>query len=175
MPRRERRLEPTSDPSLLVMKPTVYIETTVISYLTARASKDQLVSGHQDVTRDWWDSHRVDFDLFTSQLVLREASVGDPDAASRRLELARALRLLAITPESVDLAEQFVRERFLPREALADATHIALATVHGMDYLLTWNCRHIANAQVRRAIEIYCADLGLQAPTVCTPEELLGE
>lgn len=146
-----------------------------ISYLTSRPSRDLLVAAHQSVTHDWWETHRCNFGLLSSELVVAEARLGDPDAARRRLVMIGDLPFVTLTPEALELARLFVRHAFLPREAMADSTHIALAIVHGLDYLLTWNCRHIANALVRASIGAFCADRGLRSPTVCTPEELIGE
>ncbi len=157
------------------MKSKVYIETSVASYLTARMSRDLIVAGHQQITQEWWDKRKGDFDIYVSQLVVREAGGGDPDAAQRRLSVLENIRSLEMNQQVIELANAFVRERALPTTAAEDAVHIAVATVHEMDYLLTWNCKHIANAEIRKAINKACRKAGYTVPTICTPEELLGD
>ena len=156
------------------MKPRVYLETSVVSYLLARPSRDLVVAAHQQVTREWWEERRDSFQLYVSQMVIHEASAGDPASARRRLEELAGFPLLALTEEAEALARDLIERGPLPRQAVEDALHIALATVHGMDYLLTWNCRHIANAQMRGAVNSVCALRGYDPPVICTPEELMG-
>jgi hypothetical protein len=155
------------------MKPRVYVETTIPSYLTAWPSRDLIRAAHQQITREWWDARRGDFDLFVSQLVVEECEAGDPDAAAERLKAIRDCPLLEQTQDAIALAQALLHEVPLPEKAGADAMHIALAVVNGMDYLLTWNCTHIANAALRGRIEAICAERGYAAPVICTPEELL--
>ncbi len=157
------------------MKPAIYIETTIVSYLTARRSRDLIVAAHQQLTEEWWLGRRGDFELFISQSVLQEAAAGDPEAARRRLEVLDGLDLLDITAEVEDLAQSLVAKQMIPKKAAEDALHIAVATVHGMDYLLTWNCRHIANAELRNQLMERMAEQGRALPVICTPEELIGE
>jgi hypothetical protein len=157
------------------MKPTVYLETTIISYLAARPSRDLIIAAHQQLTHEWWEYRRADFDLFISQLVLQEASAGDPQVAQQRLHLVGRLPLLTLTEDAVALARALVNKGPIPPKAEVDALHMAVAMVHGMDYLLTWNCKHIANAAMRTAIETICRAHGYEPPVMCTPEELLGE
>jgi hypothetical protein len=157
------------------MKPSVYLETTIPSYLTARASRDLIFMANQQVTRDWWDSQRTRFDLFISQFVLDEAGGGDADAAMRRLELVRGLPLLEAGDECLLLARDFSVEIPLPQRAATDALHLAVAALHGMDYLLTWNCTHLANAALRSRIESVCESANLAPPIICTPPELMLE
>ena len=152
---------------------SVYLETTIPSYLTAWRSPDLVMAARQQLTREWWDNRRGDFELFISQLVLDEAGAGDRVAAARRLEAVEGLPLLGLQPDAQELAERLIRVLALPRRAAADAVHIALAVVNGMDYLLTWNCTHIANAVFRPIIESECRSLGYYVPVICTPEELL--
>ena len=156
------------------MKAKAYIETTVISYLAAQASRHLIVAGHQKSTRKWWRERRRSFALFCSQLVVQEASAGDSKAAARRLRLLRVPVLVA-TEAIGELARQLTRSGGIPREAPEDAVHVAFAVIHGMDYLVTWNCRHIANAQIRNNLSATCSMAGYQLPVICTPEELLGE
>lgn len=156
------------------MKPKVYLETTVVSYLTAQASRDLIVAAHQKVTREWWERRRRRFDLYCSQLVVREATAGDKKAAARRLEVLLPFPLLEINQAASRLARDLLTEAALPKKAAEDALHIALAAVHGMDYLLTWNCKHIANAEMRNAVGVVCSLHGCGPPVICTPEELMG-
>ena len=155
------------------MKPKVYLETTIPSYLTARPSRDLVTAAHQQITREWWDTRRHDFDLFVSQMVIDEASAGDPEATTRRLDVLASLPLLDPQAEGTALAQMLIDHIPLPARAAADALHIAIAVVNGMDYLLTWNCTHIANAALRGRIEAACRSRGFRVPIICTPEELL--
>jgi len=157
------------------MNQTIYIETTIISYLTARPSRDLIVAAHQQITQEWWEAGRKRFDLFISELVIREASGGDKMAAQRRLTALDEISLIELNEEILSLANILIVEGPIPENAKEDALHISLATVHGMDYILTWNCRHIANAEMRKAVSGICMSVGYQPPTICTPEELMGE
>ncbi|MDQ6630794.1 MAG: type II toxin-antitoxin system VapC family toxin [Verrucomicrobiota bacterium] len=157
------------------MKAKVYLETSVISYLTARASRDVVASACQKMTQDWWEKRRVKFQLYISELVINEIERGNATAAKRRMDCVVDMTRLEITAEIQDLAQQFVRKNSLPAKASADALHIAIATVHGMDYLLTWNCTHIANAEIMPVIASICAVAGFKSPLICTPQELMGE
>lgn len=156
------------------MKRTVYIETSVISYLAAYPSRDVVVAGHQQTTHEWWKTRRERYDLYVSELVLEEASGGDPDAALRRMEYGANLTALSLNEQAVLLARRMVEQHALPSKALADALHVAIAAENGVDFLLTWNCRHIANAETRSLIEETCHEAGFEPPIICTPEELLG-
>jgi len=156
------------------MKSGIYVETSIVSYLTARPNRDLVRAAHQEVTREWWAT-RDAFDLYISQLVLDEAAAGDPVAAAQRLEALRDLPLLELTTEATVLGQAFIRQAALPSKAAADALHIALAAVHGMDFLLTWNCTHIANATMRPKIEAICRANGFEPPVICTPLELVEE
>src|SRR5437899_2153048 len=157
------------------MKPRVYLETTIPSYLTAWPSRDLVRAAHQQITREWWERRRSQFELFISQVVVRECQAGDPTAASERLEVVHDLPLLEQTEAATGLAEALLEQAPLPERATVDALHIAVAAVHGMDYLLTWNCTHLANATLRDPIESVCRASGYEPPAICTPEELLAE
>ncbi len=157
------------------MKPKVYIETTVVSYLVATPSRDVIVAAHQQITDEWWKTKRQFFDLFASQLVLREAKAGDNEMAQRRLAALQAVALLEVTEEVVALAENLISQGPLPRKAAEDALHIAVAVVNGLDYLLTWNCKHIANAKMREKIDEVCRLQGYEPIIICTPEELFED
>jgi hypothetical protein len=132
------------------MSETVYIETSILGYLTARPSRDIVVAANVEITREWWDTRRNDFQLYASQAVVKETSQGDVVIAFQRLEILRGFSLLELNQSVLDLAEQFLERSDLPAKANIDAVHIAAATVHSMDYLLTWNCKYIANAQIQR-------------------------
>ena len=155
------------------MKAKVYVETSVISYLTSRPSRDVVIAGHQQITRDWWQTQRETFDVVASQLVVQEASAGDPIAAQQRLEVLATMELLAVTEEALTLAQVLVATGPMPPKAAEDALHIAIAVTSGVEYLLTWNCTHMANATIRRAIERLCRARGYEPVIICTPEELL--
>ena len=157
------------------MASSVYIETTIVSYLTARPSRDLVQRAHQQLTRRWWRTRRPQFDLYVSPLVIQEAACGDPLRARRRLAALKAVPVLDATSDAMQLAEALAQAGAVPTEAVVDATHIAIATVHGMSYLLTWNCAHIANATMRTRIETICRSEGYEPPILCTPEELMEE
>jgi len=156
------------------MRPKAYIETTVVSYLTALPSRDLVLAAHQQVTRDFW-STRDAFELFVSQFVLDEASAGDAAAAELRVAVLRELVLLDLTRDATLLAAELIRGGGVPEKAKIDALHIAVASVHGMDYLVSWNCTHIANATMRGRIEAICRGAGFDPPVICTPLELVKE
>ena len=158
-------------PHTTMPKPTVYVETSIVSYLTAVASRDVVLLAHQELTRTWWAA-RDEFSVFASRFVHDEASAGDASAAQRRLDALRGIPLLGITEDAIHLASRLVSDGGLPAKARVDALHVAVATVHGMDYLLTWNCNHIANASLRSKIEAICKASGFLPPVICTPLEL---
>ena len=158
----------------LMLHPKVYVETSVISYRTSRLNRDLIVAANQQITQDWWEVHRPQFDLYISQLVIQEASYGDADAIERRLQVLSDIPLLKLTEETVMVAEKLVEKGAIPKKVVEDALHIAVATINGMDYLLTWNFKHIANAAMRSKIETVCRDAGYEPPVICSPQELLG-
>ena len=154
--------------------PKLYLETTIPSYLTARRSRNEGLALDQDLTREWWDKERGKYELFVSELVLEEASAGDETMAAARLEALAGLPQLAQTPAVDALAAQIIQRGIIPSEVAPDADHIALATVHAMNFLLTWNCRHIANVFSRRRLEAVCREAGYECPLICTPAILMG-
>jgi hypothetical protein len=156
------------------MKPKVYIETTLVSYLISKPSRDLITAAHRQITHDWWETRLTDFEVFISQFVLDEAGAGDADAAAKRLALLASFPLLDATTEALDLARALVERGAIPPRKAADAAHIAVATVHHMQFLMTWNCTHLANAEILAQVQATYAKLGYAAPIVCTPEELLG-
>ncbi len=155
------------------MKPKVYIETTVISYLTAWPSRDVVIAGYQQTTREWWRDAADRFELVASELVIDEASAGDPDAARDRLAALESVTLLEATEEAASLAQQLLDSGAIPERAAGDAGHIAIAVTNGVEYLVTWNCRHIANATMRSQIERVCRIAGYEPTIICTPDELM--
>lgn len=153
------------------MKPKVYLETSVPSYLTAKRSRDLIMAANQEITEEWWDN-REQFDLYLSALVIQEASSGDANASQKRLKALENIPELDVTTEVENFAKALIQKVPLPEKAQIDALHIAIATLNGMDYLLTWNCAHIANAVLRPKIEALCREFGYEPPTICTPQEL---
>jgi len=151
----------------------VYIETSVVSYLAGRPSHDLLIAACQHATRDWWDGYRSRFHLHTWELVVAEAGRGDIEIAGKRLDHLRGIPELRVTAESRDVARTLVEQGALPQKAQADALHIAVAAVHHMDLLLTWNCRHIDNPVTKPVVRSICATMGFSCPEICTPLQLL--
>ena len=155
------------------MKPRLYLETTIPSYLVARRSRDLRLAADQETTQEWWDARRRNYDLFISEFVRAEAQRGDPQAATARLALLEGIPLLTEPQSAAELTKQILAARLLPPPAALDASHIALATVHAMDYLLTWNCKHIHNVAIIRQIERLCERQGYTCPIICTPNDLM--
>ena len=157
------------------MTETVYIKTSILGYLTARSTKDLILAANIEITKDWWESRRNAFTLYTSEAVLEEVAQGDAKIAAQRREILRNFPLLSLNQVVQGLAAQFLAQSSLPAKARVDAIHIAAATIHGMDYLLTWNCKHIANAQMQRKLAEISLDFGYVLPILCTPNELMGD
>ena len=153
----------------------VSIETTFASYLAAWPSRDIVQAARQQLTHDWWNNERLNYDLCVSETVLDEAAAGDAGAAKRRLVLIENLPLLDLTDAVNDVAKRIMESGLLPLRAARDAIHIAVSAVHGIDLLLTWNCKHIANAAIMKDLTAIVADCGYEIPVICTPEELLGD
>jgi predicted nucleic acid-binding protein len=153
---------------------SVYLETTFISYLVALPSRDLLVAAHQQATLEWWTNRRSEFRCCASQVVIDEALAGDATEVQKRQAILAVLPALEVTDDAEALTEAIMRAGVLPAKAIRDAAHIAVAAVHGIDYLLTWNCKHLANAQIGRKIAQVCERLGQRMPVICTPEELMG-
>ena len=158
-----------------MVKPTVYIETTVISYITSRPSKNPIVFGRQELTREWWENKRIVFETVVSELVFQEAADGDQQAAQKRLQLINTVPSLTITEDAVSLAEELINTGPVPKEYGEDALHIAICAINGIDFLLTWNCKHLANAMHRHQIEAIVELHGYSCPVICTPAELMEE
>lgn len=153
---------------------SVYIETTIVGHIAGRLHPDPFVAARQQVTRDWWRDVAPGFDVFISQLVLDECSEGDSSAAAERLEVVKDLDLLESSDEVDDLASALIAGKAVPASEPRDAFHIAIAAVNSVNYLLTWNYKHIANATLRGRIEQICRDVGFEPPIICTPDELMG-
>ncbi len=153
--------------------PTVYIETTVVSYLVARPSRDLIVAAHQQITRDWWDASLPQFRAFVSVAVLDEVSRGDEQAATERQQVISGLPVLDVVREVQELAGVYFGAIDIPEKARADSYHLALAAWHGMDFLVSWNCTHIVSGRVRKALEEVNIRRGIRTPIICTPEELM--
>jgi hypothetical protein len=154
---------------------TVYVETSIVSYLVAEPSRDLITAAHQQATRDWWNDRRGSFHCVTSDETLAEAARGDSEQAALRLAEITGMPSLSITAEVEELAAEFLRTGVLPAAARSDAVHLAAATLARADYLLTWNSRHLANAQILRRLRREAVRFGWELPTVCTPLELMGE
>jgi hypothetical protein len=155
------------------MKPRLYLETTIPSYLVARRSRDLRLAADQETTQEWWEQRRHDFDLFVSDTVLIEVGAGNAQFAAARLATLRGLPVLGDSPAAAVLTKRLLAEGILPPTAANDAAHLGLAAAHGMDFLLTWNCRHLNNPALKRRTERACVACGLACPVICTPAELM--
>ena len=155
------------------MKPSVYIETTIISYLTAKPSRDLIIAAHQQITTEWWTDVRPQVDCYVSPFLIDEASRGDAAYAQKRLDEIVDFIVLEVNEEIEDLAQQYFAALQIPEKAKIDAFHLAVAAWHKMDYLLSWNCKHIASGRVQKMMQETNAHLGVHTPVVCTPEELM--
>ena len=149
----------------------VYLETSFVSYLVARRSRDLIVAARQQLTNDWWDYERQKYELFASEVVLQEARLGDANEVEKRLQALADLPILTTTGLAGQFANDLVLKGIVPAKAARDALHIAVATLNGMDYLLTWNFKHIANPHVRRMIDRVFQAAGYLPPVICTPQD----
>jgi hypothetical protein len=157
------------------MKEKVYIETSVISYLSGRLSRDIIIVGRQEITREIWPHLAEQFDCYISSLVREEIERGDPEAANNRLAVLTDIATLTISDEARDFTKAIVENGLMPRQFTEDALHIAIATMHGVDYLLTWNFKHLNNVQTKVKIADFIEDCGYEPPQVCSPDELFGD
>jgi len=155
------------------MKQSLYIETSVVSYYSSRPSRDIIVLAHQEITRQWWPRAIKNFNIFVSEIVIREASMGDKEAAKKRLDDIKNFRILDLTEEVERIAQVYFDELKLPRKAFGDAVHLAVACVYHMDYLVTWNCTHLANGQIIKRLSDINTSYQLKTSVICTPEELM--
>lgn len=156
------------------MKLRVYVETSVISYLVARPSRDLIIAGQQELTRSWWESGASQFELCYSEIVWEEAARGDLVAAEKRLASFSGMTEIPVTEMAIGLAEKLLNAGALPAQAIADALHVAVCTANGIDILVSWNCKHIANVTMQSVIEHVCREAGFDPPRICTPVELWG-
>jgi predicted nucleic acid-binding protein len=154
---------------------TIYIETTIVSYLVANPSQDLILTAHQKITREWWREERGRYRCVTSEEVIREASLGDPTMSRRRLEALSEIPVLRMDDAVRLLAKELVQERLLPPAVISDALHTAVASLHNVEYLLTWNCRHLANPHLQKGLRMFMAARRLVLPEICTPIDLAGD
>ena len=155
--------------------PTLYIETSIVSYLRQRPSTQVVTAARQVLTHQWWNHERANYELVTSQYVIDEASDGEPALADERLELLAGIPLLTADPDVEIIANEIMARAILPPRAIFDALHIATTAHHRIEYLLTWNCRHIANAKILPRIHGVLNDLSVPIPIICTPEEMVED
>ena len=153
---------------------TVYVETSIISYLRQKPSTQVVLAARQLLTHQWWNDERTNYQLVASQFVIDEASAGNPTLAAERLQLLDGIPLLPLDAAIADIADEIMSRAILPEKARTDALHIAAVAHHRIQYLLTWNCRHIANARILPRIHNVLNDLLLPVPVICTPEEMVG-
>jgi hypothetical protein len=156
----------------MVIKPKLYLETTIPSYLVSKPSRDLRLAADQEQTLEWWEEQRVRFEIFISAVVLREVSKGNPEMSQKRVDALSHIPILSLTEESEELTIRLLDE-VIPASAADDAAHIAIAAVHRMDFLLTWNCKHINNRYTIRRIEQSCMKMGFTCPVIATPTELM--
>ena len=156
------------------MKKTVYLETTVVSYYAARPSRDVIVLAHQQITWEWWPIAVDKYSMYISEVVLDEAGMGDPETAAKRLEALQYFPRLDLNELVEKMTKVYIGELDIPEKSFRDATHIAVSSVHNIDYLVTWNCAHIANVEIRRKLESINERYDLYTPLICTPEEIGG-
>ena len=154
---------------------TVYIETTIVSYLVANPSRDLILAAHQEITREWWHEERERYRCVTSEEMIREASLGDPTMSSRRLEALAEIAVLQVDDAVRLVARELVGQQILPPTMFADALHVAVAALHNVDFLLTWNCRHLANPHLQKRLREFMAGRGLLLPEICTPIDFTGD
>jgi hypothetical protein len=155
------------------MKKRLYLETTIFSYLTAKPSANLINAARQQTTILWWEKRSKDFNLFVALPVIAEASSGDPKAAAKRLSVIRRIPIIGLTPQTSEFANFLIKETPFPVNAEIDALHIAIACVNQLDFILTWNFKHIANAEVRSKLEILAESQGYRLPVISTPEEFV--
>jgi len=162
-----------SSPGHEISQASVYVETSVVSYLSARPSRNLVVAAHQQITQDWWKNYRQ-YEFVVSELVIAEVSRGDSAISARRLAILKDVKRLVVSEQTRFIVERLVTAKLVPGNAIADAIHIAAAATSGIECLLTWNCAHIANAVTRPRIEEWFRSQGIMPSIICTPEELIG-
>lgn len=157
------------------MKESIYLETTVVSYYISRPSRDIIILAHQEITREWWPKAIRRFEVFISEIVIEEAALGDQEAAKRRLEELEKFPHLELNDKVERMARVYMEKLALPEKAIRDAAHLAIASVHNIDYFVTWNCTHLANAEIIKKLIKINDSSGIHTPIICTPEELMEE
>lgn len=153
--------------------PRIYLESTIPSYLVARPSRDIVLRGQQEATRRWWEREKEAGNWYVSPFVDMEIARGDAEVARKRMAAVAGLPRLVAGDDVKMLAAAILSSGLIPAAAETDASHIAIAAVHGMDILLTWNCAHIHNTAIIRRIEGICARAGQVCPLICSPLDLL--
>ncbi len=155
------------------MKESIYLETTVVSYYTSKPSRDIIVLAHQEITRQWWPTAIRRYNVFISEVVIEEAGFGDPEAAKRRLEELKDFPHLELNDKVEEIAQIYMERLEIPEKSFRDAAHLAVASVHNIDYLITWNCTHLANGEIIKKLMKINSSFGISTPIICTPEELM--
>jgi hypothetical protein len=155
------------------MNTTVYIESSIISYYTARPSRDLIVAAHQQITAEWWEIVRPNVECFISPFVIQEISCGDKEAAQKRLDAISDFPILKLNFDIQKLALKYFSALKIPDKAKLDASHLAVAVWHEMDYILSWNCKHIVSGRIKKVVEEINKNLNIKTPVFCTPEELM--
>ena len=158
---------------MVFMKEQVYLETSVVSYYASRSSNNVIVLAKQRITEQWWPEAVNRFEIFISEAVVEEAAAGDPEASAKRLGVLEGFAFLDIDEQVQSVSEFYVQRLAIPPKAQPDAVHLAVASVHGMDYLVTWNCKHIANGEIIKKLLKINTEMGLTTPVIVTPEELM--
>lgn len=157
----------------LIMKQSVYLETTIISYLAARPSRDLIVAGHQQITLEWWEKASPKFQCYVSEVVIEESEKGDAEVAKKRLNLISGFQILSVNEEIIKTASLFFERLKIPEKSRLDSFHLAIASWYKMDYLLSWNCKHIVSGSVRKTLNEIKDEVKIHIPIICTPEELM--
>ena len=157
------------------MKESIYIETSVVSYYVSKPSRDIIVLAHQQITSEWWPKAVKRFDVYISEVVVEEAAAGNKESAEQRLNELKGFPSLALTEKVEKIAQIYMEKLSIPKKALRDAAHLAVASVHNIDYLVTWNCAHLANGEIIKKLLKINEKLSIKTPVICTPEELMEE
>ena len=155
------------------MKESIYMETTVVSYYTSKPSRDIIVLAHQEITRQWWPMATKRYNVFISEIVVEEASFGDTEAAKRRLRELKDFPHLELNDKIEEITQVYMDKLDIPEKSFRDAAHLAVASVHNIDYLVTWNCAHLANGEIIKKLMKINESFGIYTPIICTPEELM--
>jgi len=156
-------------------KQKVYIETTIVSYLTGKPSRNLIIAAKQEITRSWWENEKENYELFVSEFVMKEAVLGDISASDLRMQKLQNIPLIVTEDKVLELGKAILEAGLIPQTYSDDAMHISVASVNGIDYLLTWNCKHIANANIKKKLMKLITGMGYAMPIICTPDELIKE